>query len=399
MGSIRSILPVIPVVMFFGSSGCINMPGDKGEPCNKHLLCASGLVCNQETKTCEVRQKCKEGDKKQCGQTDLGECSYGVQTCTGGTWGECKGAVLPVKEICDGKDNDCNGTPDDNNAASSCQAPADECLNGICHESSSVSCGYFIGDKEAGRTTEMCKIEAGTYYIGQDPKPMNLNEAVFIDRFEVTNLRYKKFFEEKGKTASLLPDCTPDYPKTPPYRDWNTEAPYFDADLGQHPVICISRAQAESFCAWAGKRLPTELEWEAAARGKGQAGKRIYPWGDEDPSGQANCKDISCKDTYPKGTCNNMVDGRLCKDTSPEVTSGATPEPVLESGHSPYDLLNMAGNAAEWAINPENQELGVLRGGSWDDMADSIHVYDRQEKPITTANATTGFRCAYSPVK
>jgi formylglycine-generating enzyme required for sulfatase activity len=180
----------------------------------------------------------------------------------------------------------------------------------------------------------------------------------FIDRTEVTNEQYRRFVEATGY----------DPPKT-----WKDGA--FPVGEEQMPVTGVTWYDAASFAAWAGKRLPTESEWEFAARG---AEGRKYPWGNEWDASVAN------------------VDGR---------TKGLTR--VGENGVSPLGIHDMAGNAWEWTANdarsyPGGKEfpwsrlkLKIIRGGNWKSNSESAAATFRGYYGASGEKdySTTSFRC------
>ena len=207
--------------------------------------------------------------------------------------------------------------------------------------------------------------------------------AFYIDRYLVTNAQYAAFIAATGYP-------TPKYWRDTPQMGAETPFPA-GANHGRHPVVGVSYADAVAYCEWAGKRLPTEAEWEKAARG-GRVNQN-YPWGNESSRDHANTVGIWGKDTW-------------------HWTS-----PVGSFPPNGYGLSDMAGNVFEWCVdwyapnyyqhthreNPQGPELGqtrVLRGGSWSNDVFGIYqmrcAYRFHARP-QTRNLTIGFRCAVTP--
>jgi len=214
----------------------------------------------------------------------------------------------------------------------------------------------------------------------------------YIDTHEVTNAQFKQFVDATGYVTS-----TENNALTPEDRTWRH--PYGAESNAEealdHPVVCISWEDANAYARWAGKRLPTEAEWEKAARG---TDGRIYPWGDEDlTAAQANIADRSAALKWS--------DSSLDDTHKMAAPVGSFPE-----GKSIYGAEDMAGNVWEWCLDwwdrdyykeslshspagPQSGEFKVIRGGSWfyDPLGarTTMRIYFRPENN----SAAIGFRC------
>lgn len=227
---------------------------------------------------------------------------------------------------------------------------------------------------------EMVSVPAGPFVMGTnsrlpDEGPEHTLElpAFLIDQFEVTNIQYKKFSDETKRRS--------------PTHFVNRTYPEGKAD---HPVTFVSWVDADAYCTWAGKRLPTDQEWEEAARGPDG---RIFPWGNE-------------FDFYKANTPHRWKLSGKEGDTT-QVGS-------FEAGKSPYGVYDMTGNVWEWTASwykpyPGNthptenygEKYKTLKGGSWWNCSFyqcgiSAPTYNRSFFLRATKNASFGFRCAKS---
>lgn len=233
----------------------------------------------------------------------------------------------------------------------------------------------------------MVLVPAGEFTMGTDDpqapddqrpaRKVNV-DAFYIDKHEVTNAQFKEFILANGyKTRKYWTKEGWDFiRKKRVYYIYPEKATYhIDSPLGfgendvstapNHPVIGVSWYEASAYAKWAGKRLPTEAEWEKAARG---TDARIYPWG--------NKFDFSKLKYFPHHDKLSPV--------------GSYPK-----GASPYGVLDMAGSVAEWcADNIDNKETKVLRGGGWDALRLQLRCTYRKNQPPIYQYYNTGFRCA-----
>ncbi len=217
---------------------------------------------------------------------------------------------------------------------------------------------------------EMVLVPAGEFLMGTDnsgdqsPRHRVYLDAYYIDKVPVTNALYERFMRATSR-------------HDPGY--WSNT----NFNGLTQPVVGVSWHDADAYCKWAGKRLPTEAEWEKAARG---ADGRKYPWGDQwDPS-RANSDESKLGKTTPVGS--------------------------YPGGASPYGALDMAGNVWQWVAdwydasyyrrsperNPTGPESGqyykVLRGGSWNNNPIGSRSSDRNLNPPGNRKGVIGFRCA-----
>jgi formylglycine-generating enzyme required for sulfatase activity len=222
----------------------------------------------------------------------------------------------------------------------------------------------------------MLYVPAGTFSMGSetssDERPIhavNLS-AYYMDKYEVTNAAYKRCVE-----AGV---CDP-----PRQSNSNTRSAYYgNPEFDEHPVIYVDWNMAKTYCEWRGARLPTEAEWEKAARG---TDGRTYPWGNASPKDTLLNYNRNVGDTTKVG---NYLDGV-----------------------SPYGMYDMAGNVWEWvndwhdssyyqsspSSNPQGPTSGqyrVLRGGAWYNNVSFVRSAFRNWDGPTVAYDNVGFRCS-----
>jgi formylglycine-generating enzyme required for sulfatase activity len=224
----------------------------------------------------------------------------------------------------------------------------------------------------------MALIPAGEFWMGSPDGEGEKNEhprhsvhldAYYMDKFEVTVSRYAEFLHATGR---------------PSPGGWQ------QVRRGEHdrlPVIGVDWQDADAYCRWAGKRLPTEAEWEKAARG---TDGQTYPWGNDGPTARL-------ANFGPRRYSGKAYGEQLA------------PEDSYEPGKSPYGLYHMAGNVWEWVADwfdenyyaksphlnpkgPSNGQYRVLRSGSWHDSP--VRSANRAMEPPSRRLGRLGFRCA-----
>jgi len=425
------------------TGACLAVAANEGLGCEDGDLCTEGEVC--------VEGLCADGVQKSC--DDANECTDDV--CTAGVG--CEYGPGGEGEPCDGGDGvcvagiccipDCDGKEcGDDGCGGVCGSCGDsvECVDGLCQPlcgnglcvDAGENCSTCVADCGCDPDLEACiqvttgewvcaaklvEIPAGTFWMGcnncpgstvQDPYCEDREhpyhevhlDTYYLDRTEVTADQYAVCVVAGPCSAAGTADglCT-----------WQ------EADKGEHPINCVTWSQAYEYCQWAGKRLPTEAEWEKGARGgcelnggaNCEAASRMYPWGNDPP------------------TCDHAVRSMCGDDTEPVCSKSPL-------GDSPYGLCDMAGNVGEWVgdwygsdyycagegadtedpwtycpacdpwpgspaawLDPQGPSSGSrrsARGGSLYNNYVNIRVSNRGQGLLTSADGDLGFRCARS---
>ncbi|MBI3901984.1 MAG: formylglycine-generating enzyme family protein [Nitrosomonadales bacterium] len=238
---------------------------------------------------------------------------------------------------------------------------------------------YYAETRIGQEPHRMVLIPAGKFQRGtnnrlpdEGPQYTAETKAFWMDKYEVTNLQYKQFIDATNRKS--------------PGHFRNRTYPQGKVD---HPVVFVSWFDAHDYCVWAGKRLPTDIEWEKAARGADD--DRYFPWGDD----------------FDATRLNSPVRWKTLK-----MDGDTTPVGAFEGGKSPYGLYDMSGNVWEWTDSwytqyPGNnwpsenygEQYKVLKGGSWFDCSYyqcgvSAPVFNRSYFKQNIKNSSFGFRCA-----
>jgi len=340
-----------------GNDGC---DGNCGE-CEENFYCGPAFQCIPFdcTPECFAKECGWDGCSGSCGECQAGyECSDdGMCICIP----DCQGKVCG--------DDGCGGSCGTCPGGETCQAG--QCTGGSCWP----NCGDDVLIP-AGKFWMGCNAAVDTQ-CSSDESPYHevYLDAYYIDRTEVTAADYAACVSGGGCTA----------PSSGSYSTYQV------VGKEDHPINYVTWYQAEAYCTWAGKRLPTEAEWEKAARG---TDGRKYPWGNE----TATC---SYAVMYENGEYG-------CGTDSTWPVCSKSP-----AGDSPYGLCDMAGNVWEWTADwysssyysssPTNNPSGptsgsnrVRRGGGFVYFYYDLRVSNRSVDYPSNVNDALGFRCARS---
>ncbi len=199
----------------------------------------------------------------------------------------------------------------------------------------------------------------GYLFEKEKPKRRVFVKSFYIDKYEVTNAQYKKFIDATGHPAPS---------------GWNNGK--YPQGKANNPALYVSWYDAKAYAKWAGKRLPTEEEWEKAARG---TDGRIYPWGNKyDPALTSTAESIM--ENIEEGICS--------------VTTG-NPVGTAKGDVSPYGVHDMGGNVREWTQSSfmAGKDERVVKGGSWVDLSPKARCANKDGVNPKGVSHIIGFRC------
>lgn len=262
-----------------------------------------------------------------------------------------------------------------------------------CQQRSVVQFEQIIEDERLG----MILVPAGEFIMGSSegkfverPERRVYLDAFRIDQNPVTNRQYHRFWiaADGGDSVNHTPQS---------YGVLTFKWPDAASKHAKKPVVGVSWEDAFAYAQWAGKRLPTEAEWEKAARG---ADGRVYPWGNDPPdyNGLYRANYLNSGDPFLSTSYVGFYNG-FNKNTA--------------VGDSPYGINDMAGNVWQWVndwydpryyrngplVNPPGPPFGtpsghkIVRGGSWLDDPDELYSYRRQSYNKEFKDRNIGFRC------
>lgn len=279
-----------------------------------------------------------------------------------------------------------------------------------------VACCGKIGEKtgeekSAEGPKDMVLIPAGEFLMGSPPGEGENDEhaahrvyvdAFYIDKYDVTNRQFEQFVEatkyvteaEKQGWGQVWTGKDWGHVSGADWRHPHGAGSVID-QIMDHPVVQVSWNDAVAYAQWAGKRLPTEAEWEKAARGTDE---RKYPWGNTQPNGHlCNFADSNT----------DFIWSDKSSDDGYQYTS---PVGKYEDGKNAFGLYDMAGNVWQWCSDwykedyysdsptrnpkgPTSGDFHVFRGGSWSDKPDNLRAANRNGDEPTFRSDNLGFRC------
>jgi formylglycine-generating enzyme required for sulfatase activity len=262
-----------------------------------------------------------------------------------------------------------------------------------------------LTEDQAAKVLDFCKKYRTDcreeWFDDEQPAKKIFLKEYFIDKHEVSIEEYVGFLNHHGNSCGNEP-CFTDLAQEYFVRKKGNRYTFVKAYRGV-PITDVTWKGAEAYCKWAGKRLPTEAEWEKAARGTDGL---LFPWGDTWDDSRANFCDLQCPGEW-KEYAKPLGAMKLPDDQN----SRGAPVDSFHQGASPYGVLHMAGNAWEWVSdyyvegaykmmpdeNPTGPALGkshVLRGGGWNASPLELRASARYVESPGMATGARGFRCA-----
>ncbi len=260
-----------------------------------------------------------------------------------------------------------------------------------------VPAGEFVRgstNEQARRALDMCErftpgVCGPDWFATEQPQRNIYLDAYWIDTHEVSNAQYDACVQTGACPPIDRANCEVWVPKDEEWRRLSPTVIRTSFGAPEQPVICTTWRDADTFCRWAGKRLPSEAEWEKAARG---TGPDTFPWGETMP----DCRRAHMDSQNDGGEgCGTRVTGYVG---------------VRAESASPFGAQDMSGNVAEWTLayadrgyynnsparNPINStpsERRMLRGGAWNNPPTLLRVANRSAFPPDFRTVYNGFRC------
>ncbi|MGW7266278.1 SUMF1/EgtB/PvdO family nonheme iron enzyme [Streptomyces sp. NPDC054842] len=252
----------------------------------------------------------------------------------------------------------------------------------------------FLAGMPSAQDTDDCVLPAGAYLVGPAERLLirRVPRPVRFDRHAVTVARFRRFLDALEADGTSRWDH-PDQPAHINHRPWTDRLRhpdyYENPRFADHPAVCVNWWSAYAFAAFEGKRLPTALEWEAAARG---TDGRLFPWGDAPDSSRVNCADawvgrpVVTYQAWYREFAGDAV-----------RRAGATPVGQHPDNRSPFGILGMVGNCWEWTSTSMNDPgEAVICGGSYDNPMRAVQASSKGVYRKRGGSNAVGFRCVRS---